>query len=71
MKGGLTKTRRCKEKSLGGLAALREEKNSTRRKKKDMARKGAETQRNVGWPHKDAKVQRKISLRLGDFARKK
>jgi hypothetical protein len=33
--------------------------------------KGAETQRNEEWPHKDAKVQRKNSLRLGAFARKK
>ena len=36
-----------------------------------MARKGAETQRNKEGPHKDAKVQRKNPLRLGDFARRK
>jgi hypothetical protein len=35
-----------------------------------MARKGAETQRNEEWPHKGEEVQRKISLRLGAFARK-
>jgi hypothetical protein len=69
------------------LAALQEEKNSTRRIKKNSAReikkrygapqccgpgsKGAETQRNEEWPHKEAKVQRKNSLRLGAFARRK
>jgi len=43
----------------------------TLREKKGWARKGAETQRNKEWPHKDAKVQRKIPLRLGGFARRK
>jgi hypothetical protein len=38
---------------------------------KKMARKGAETQRNKGVSHKGEEVQRKISLRLGGFARRK
>jgi len=35
IKGYRTKAKRCKEKSLCGLAALREEKNSTRKTKKE------------------------------------